>query len=209
MKNSIRTNVYIDGFNFYYGATKGTPYKWLDLSHLCQMLLPNDNIQEIKYFTALVKGWAHDPNQPLRQATYLRALQTIPNLTVVYGHFLTHSAKMLQSGSNPRKWINVDKTEEKGSDVNLASHLLLDAFTEKIDVAVLITNDSDLAEPVRIVRNVLNLPVGILNPHQRHSVELKRLATFIKRIRSSHLEQSQFPENMEDSKGKFYKPPQW
>ena len=116
---------------------------------------------------------------------------------------------MLKSGSNPREWVNVDKTEEKGSDVNLASHLLWDAFSGKIDVAVLITNDSDLAEPVRIVRNVLNLPVGILNPHQRHSVELKQLATFIKRIRVNHLKQSQFATNLADGKGKFYKPPQW
>jgi hypothetical protein len=46
----------------------------------------------------------------------------------------------------------VDKTEEKGSEVNLASHLLRDAFSKRFEVAVLITNDSDLAEPVRIVR---------------------------------------------------------
>jgi len=52
----------------------------------------------------------------------------------------------------------VDKTEEKGSEVNLASHLLRDAFSKKFEVAVLITNDSDLAEPVRIVARELGLP---------------------------------------------------
>ena len=209
MKKPIRTNVYIDGFNLYYGATRGTPYKWLDLSKLCKFLLPQDNIQSIKYFTALVKGWPHDPDQPIRQASYLRALQTIPNLTVVYGHFLTHTARMVKTGSNPREWITVDKTEEKGSDVNLASYLLWDAFTGKFDVAVLMTNDSDLAEPARIVRNVLNLPVGIINPHERHSNELKQLATFIKRIREKHLKNSQFPNSMTDAKGIFYKPSKW
>ncbi len=71
--------------------------------------------------------------------------------------------------------MNVDQTEEKGSDVNLASHLLWDAFTGKIDVAVLITTDSDLAEPVKIVRSVVNLPVGILNPHQRQRVKATNL----------------------------------
>jgi hypothetical protein len=49
-----KVNVYIDGFNLYYGALKGTPYKWLDLSRLCQTLLPSDTIHEIKYFTARV-----------------------------------------------------------------------------------------------------------------------------------------------------------
>jgi len=205
----MRTNVYVDGFNLYYGATRNTPYKWLDLAKLCSLLLPHDHIQEIKYFTALVKGRPHDPNQPIRQQAYLRALKTIPNLSVIYGGFLTHSTRMVKTGSNPREWVTVDKTEEKGSDVNLASHLLLDAFTNNIDVAVLITNDSDLAEPVRIVRNIVNLPVGIINPHQHHSIQLKTHATFIKRIRVSDLKQSQFPFNMVDTGGSFYKPSAW
>ena len=207
MKKPIRTNIYIDGFNLYYGATKDTPYKWLDLLKLCKLLLPHDQIHEIKYFTARVSGRPHDPKQPIRQQAYLRALQTIPSLTVFYGHFLTHSAKMVLTGSRKSVWV--DKTEEKGSDVNLASHLLHDAFTGGFEVAVLITNDSDLAEPVRIVRQALNLPVGILNPHDRQSVELRQHATFVKWIKENHLKKSQFPANMEDSKGKFYKPPQW
>ena len=52
----------------------------------------------------------------------------------------------------------MDKTEEKGSDVNLASHLLRDAFSKKFEVAVLITNDSDLAEPVWIVAHETRTP---------------------------------------------------
>ncbi len=50
------TNVYIDGFNLYYGAVKNTPYRWLNLSALCRHMLPNDQIQSIKYFTAKVSG---------------------------------------------------------------------------------------------------------------------------------------------------------
>lgn len=172
-------------------------------------MLPKDQIQDIKYFTALVKGRPHDPKQSIRQLVYLRALKTIPNLSIIYGDFLTHPQKMVKTGSNPRQWVTVDKTEEKGSDVNLASHLLLDAFTGKFDVAVLITNDSDLAEPVRIVRQVVNLPVGIINPHQRHSVTLKQYATFMRRIRMNHLRQSQFPHVMIDTKGSFHKPSTW
>lgn len=76
----MRTFVYIDGFNFYYGAVKNTPYKWLDFSKLCQHLLSPNQILKIKYFTARVKARPSDPRQPIRQQTYLRALQTIPKL---------------------------------------------------------------------------------------------------------------------------------
>jgi hypothetical protein len=52
--------------------------------------------------------------------------------------------------------VRVLKVEEKGSDVNLASHLLLDAFQGSFDVAAVLSNDSDLIEPMRIVSQVLN-----------------------------------------------------
>jgi hypothetical protein len=39
-----RTNVYIDGFNLFYGALKASPYKWLDPEALCHHLLPKDSI---------------------------------------------------------------------------------------------------------------------------------------------------------------------
>ena len=110
---------------------------------------------------------------------------------------------MVLTGSNPVQKVWVDKTEEKGSDVNLAAHLLRDAYNRRFEVAVLITNDSDLVEPVRIARRELNLPVGYLNPHQHHSTELKREATFMKRIRQADLAASQFPTVMRDSKGHF------
>lgn len=204
-----RVNVYIDGFNLYYGSLKRTPYKWLDVSKLCQILLPNDTIQSIKFFTANVSARPHDQHLPMRQQTYFRALKTIPNLSIILGHFLTHSVPMTLTGSNPGKRVWVDKTEEKGSDVNLATHLLHDGFKGLFDIAVVISNDSDLAEPVRVVKQVLNLGIGILNPHQTHSTTLQKYATFVKRIRQSHLIASQFANPMTDTKGIFHKPQGW
>jgi uncharacterized LabA/DUF88 family protein len=204
-----RVNVYIDGFNLYYGALKQTPYKWLDVSRLCQTLLPSDTIQEIKYFTARVSARPTKPTSAHDQALYIRALKTIPNLTIKYGHFLTHTVPMYLAAVAPPKKVWVEKTEEKGSDVNLASHLVRDAFHKEFEVAVLITNDSDLAEPVRIVAEELKISVGILNPHQHHSKELQRYATFVKRIRQGHLLASQFPATLRDSRGIFSKPVGW
>jgi hypothetical protein len=116
---------------------------------------------------------------------------------------------MYLTNVDPAQKVWVDKTEEKGSDVNLASHLLRDAFQNRFELAVLITNDSDLAEPVRIVKEELNLPIGILNPHQYHSRELRQYATFIKRIRQGDLSSSQFPQTLTDRKGTFAKPAGW
>ena len=102
----------------------------------------------------------------------------------------------------------VDRTEEKGSDVNIAAHLLRDAFMRRFEVAVLVANDSDLVEPVRIVRAEMGLPVGILNPHEHHSKVLRPLATFVKRIRQSDLIASQFPDEILGADGRIIRKPQ-
>ena len=90
----MKTIVYVDGFNLYYGAVKDTPYKWLNILRLCQLLLPKNQIVKIKYFTALVTARPSDPDQPNRQQLFLRALHTIPGLEIIYGHFLEHEVLM-------------------------------------------------------------------------------------------------------------------
>ena len=208
MKNPNNTIVYIDGFNLYYGCCKGTRYKWLDLSLLCNNLLPKHSISEIKYFTAMVSG--NKANEKvLRQQLFLRAQETNPNFKIILGHFLTHIVSARAVNPNPDKFVDVYKTEEKGSDVNIATHLLCDAYNKKFDVAVLVTNDSDLVEPVKVVVSELKLKVGIINPHPRHGGDLKKHATFYKNIWKSFLKKSQFPNTLTDSKGKFHKPPGW
>lgn len=73
----MRTSVYVDGFNLYYGALKGTPFKWLDMVSLFDKVLqPRHRILRVKYFTARVSGTPADPSKPQRQDIYLRALQT-------------------------------------------------------------------------------------------------------------------------------------
>jgi len=51
-----RSIIYIDGFNLYYGAVKNTPWKWLDMEKYFSLLLPDADIQIIKYFTAKIHG---------------------------------------------------------------------------------------------------------------------------------------------------------
>ena len=111
MEVLLKANIYVDGFNLYYGALKNTPYRWLDIAKLCRIMLPRDTINQIKYFTALVNPRPTDPDQLTRQQIYLRALQTIPNLEIIYGHFLTHEI-MMPLASPKSGYVKVIKTEE-------------------------------------------------------------------------------------------------
>ena len=206
---AMKTNIYVDGFNLYYGAVKSTPYRWLNIAAMCRLLLPHDQINQIKYFTALVDPRPGDPDQRVRQETYLRALATIPNLSIIYGFFLTHEVTMPLAGPSGG-YARVVKTEEKGSDVNIATHLLADGFKNEYELAVVVSNDSDLLLPIRFVTEELGKPVGLFNPQKKHpSVTLLPHARFVKRIRTGVLAKSQFPATLTDRNGTFAKPASW
>lgn len=204
---TLKTNVYIDGFNLYYGCARNSPHRWLDLDALCRALLPKNTIHRIRYFTALVTPRPHDPQQRNRQEIYLRALKTLPNLTIHHGSFLASKTWMMKADGTGT--VQVLKSEEKGSDVNLASHLLIDCYRGDCDIAVIVSNDSDLAFPIDHVKRHLGKTIGILNPHKRPSRDLHPLANFYKPIRSGALAACQFPPSLTDADGTFHKPPSW
>lgn len=210
-----RTIVYVDGFNLYYGSLRKTNYKWLDLKALFANLLGSrHHITEIKYYTAAISDRGGNAGARQRQKLYLLALKThIPELSIHYGHYLTHQikAKVCNPTQGQPPYVTVFKTEEKGSDVNLALHLLNDAWLDKYDCAVLVSNDSDLAEAMRLVKAQHNKTIGLIVPGdekiRKPSRELAQHATFIKRIRRPILEASQLPQQIPNST--LYKPDAW
>ena len=225
-----RTIIYIDGFNLYHRSLKNTPYKWVDYKALFSKILPKDcEITAIKYFTANVSGLG-DISRPQRQATYIRALKAhISEISIYYGKFLSHPATMPLANRNyPKRetdiyyrdgeggliFKRVVKVEEKGSDVNLSVHILNDAWLDKYDSAVLVSNDSDIAgalslikdhhptkkrcwiipfdaEPLRarLERRGVNKERGL-----RPSQELRKKADHIWKIREGSLANSQLPD---------------
>lgn len=207
----MRTFVYIDAFNLYYGCLRKTPYRWLDLDAFCRILLPKNDIRRIKYFTARVGVRPGDRAQPVRQQLYLRALATIPHVEIHFGHYLSHEVFMplADPPTSGSRFVKVLKTEEKGSDVNLATHLISDAYEKRFDIAVLVSNDSDLLGPVNLVKERLGKKIGILNPQKHPAFVLRNAATFFKQIRPSSLAKSQFPSAMSDVHGTFHKPSSW
>jgi uncharacterized LabA/DUF88 family protein len=207
-----RTNVYIDGFNLFYGALKGSPYKWLDLEALCHQLLPKDSIHRIRYFTAKVSARPGDPQLPVRQQTYLRALATLPTVSVHLGVFYVSNTRAYLANPPPSgpKTAEIIKTEEKGSDVALATYLMLDGCRGDCDTAVLITNDSDLREPLRLAREELGLTTGVINPHPASRRSRALQATFFKQLRPGALAASQFSRQLTSRSGrKITKPADW
>lgn len=207
----MRTNVYVDGFNLYYGCLKETPYRWLDLRRLCERLLPSHQIHRIRYFTAKVSARPQDPGQPVRQETYLRAIQTLPEVTVHFGHYLCRPTRLPLESPSPGgpTTVSVMKSDEKGTDVNIATYLLFDGFEKDYEQAVVISNDSDLQTPIELVRTKLHLPVGVVFPTSRGrhpSQVLRKTATFVREIREKLLRESQFPAVVD---GSIHKPVGW
>jgi len=211
----LRTYIYVDGFNLFYGAVKDTPHKWLDLKALFKGILkPYNQIQAIKYYTAMVSARPGDLNAPTHQTAYLRALKAhIPELSVTMGVFLQNTVTMCLAkppliGS---KFAQVLKTEEKGSDVNLALHMLNDAWNDLYDCAVVCSNDSDLSEALRIVKTERKKKIILAVPgdpkDRPPSNQLRRYANYVLSIPVAALAASQLPNPIPGTR--LHKPPGW
>jgi hypothetical protein len=208
----VRTNVYVDAFNLYYRAVKGTPYKWLNIDALIHAMYSFVSINKIRYFSANIRPRPDDPTKAQRQEVYFRALGTIPHLTIHKGHYAERIKSMPLAESPTHECVRVISTEEKGSDVNLASYLLVDAFKGDYEVAIVLSNDSDLEEPIRLVKSEFGLPVYVLNPERdpkSMARQLLAVADNYRVITTEALSKCQFPASLVDSTGSFLKPSTW
>jgi len=108
--------------------------------------------------------------------------------------------------------VQVLRTEEKGSDVNLATYLLVDCFENDCDEAVVISNDSDLALPIKMVTTKFGKAVRIINPHPKKKLSgdlIKVASSYMRTINKKVLAACQFPTTLADSQGAFTKPATW
>ncbi len=205
----MRTIVYIDGFNLYYRMLQAVPaYKWLNLKDLsANVLREKHEVIQVNYYTARVAG-NEDKDAPRRQQIYLDALQTVPEIQAHFGKFLTKKKWAKFATKPPRtkpeakftepypRVAMIWKTEEKGSDVNLASHLVRDACKGKFEAAAVLSNDTDLIEPIRIVKEEMGLPVALLTPVGDPAIRLVEAASFVRHVKRHHLRRSQFPDRI-------------
>jgi len=197
-----RVIVYIDGFNLYYGAVKSTPaLKWLDLERFCKLLRPNDDVQAVKYFTALING----PTKPNQEA-YLRALATTPLVSVILGKFKDKNVRCGVTTCTHLASKRFKVPEEKRTDVNIAISMLDDCYQDLCDHLILFSGDSDLVPAVSLIRlrfaaKTVTVYVPSNNPIRGAAVELRLAATKHRNLPLSLLPNAQFPDAIPDGGG--------
>ncbi|MFA6470465.1 MAG: NYN domain-containing protein [Candidatus Latescibacterota bacterium] len=222
-----RVIAYIDGFNLYFGAVKGhNEYKWLDLFKFCKLLMSGDDLLEVKYFTAKVNGNG-DPSRPYRQKLFWDALKAInPNVKIIEGKFRIDKksyylaehqyikdpiTKKISAPKPSNNKVYIIKPEEKGTDVNLAVHLVNDAYKDLFDIALVISNDSDLTEALKITKYECNKEIALANPHigQLYGIALgfKKLNLLNRKITPQQLLSCQMPDFIPSTN--IHKPSEW
>ncbi len=165
-----RVVVYIDGFNLYFGMREAgfDNCRWLDVSRLSQSFLSSDQtLVGIKYFTSRV---SNNPDKQKRQTTYIEALET-QGVRIVYGHYQDGAQECKRCGHIWRV------AKEKMTDVNIATAMIIDAYQDKFDTAILISGDSDLVPPIKAVHeNFKDKKVTVAFPPKRHNVSVAAVA---------------------------------
>jgi uncharacterized LabA/DUF88 family protein len=197
-----RVITYIDGFNLYYGLKDGglNRFYWLDLRMLSlQLLRPQQKLVEVKYFTARVSA---PPDKRKRQSDYLEALTIHCGIVPFEGHFL---GRTIECHGCRRTWAD---HEEKMTDVNVATEMLTDAFQIRMDVALLISGDSDLVPPIRAIRRLFpKVRVVVAFPPNRFSRDLVNNAHGHVFIDEPKLGRSQLPDEVKKPDGYILKRP--
>ena len=153
---------------------------------------------------------AGNPSAPRDQQVYFSALGTLSTVEIHYGSFMAKK-KWRPLVSNPGQFVEIHDTEEKGSDVNLAVHLLNDAWADRFDVALVLSQDTDLTEPLRILTHERGKKVGLVWLDSRQpDAGMKAASSFVLHVRPAALRVAQFADPLPRATGaSIVKPVGW
>jgi hypothetical protein len=173
--------VYIDGFSLYYGAVKGTPYRWLNLVALADDLLEDDEVLETRYYVSV------DPDQERRerQATYLEALATLNRLAILDVP-ATDPCSMLAADLSARA-----------------------ALVGRDGVSLVVSDDGRLTPSVGACFEEHRHSCGVASPSGRFHPQLRTRAGFRKRVGKARLIACVLPDPVYGADGAFHKPAGW
>ena len=139
--------VYIDGFNWYFSIFQQRPaWKGLNVLSFFQELRLDENVISVKLFSAIVEPHIENSSKKIRQLTYFAALKTLPKVEIIQGTYQQRTVKC--RASCQQEYL---VAEEKKTDVNIAIHLIDDAYKNKTDSMVLVSGDSDLEPAITYV----------------------------------------------------------
>lgn len=215
----MKTSLYVDGFNVYYGCFKrqrrrcAPADKWLDWRALAEKIAGADStVHQIHYFTAHVHRSTSDPDQNLRQELYFRAIDAIPGVQIHYGKHIpvTRLGQLVKPdpaslGVWPKQLVTIEMFEEKGSDVNLAVKLVDDAWAKEVDRAIVLSNDTDLISAIKVARR--HIRVDVVSPQEFLAKELKKAASYSWTLDVALLRQCRMPVPQISRDGVLLYPP--
>lgn len=195
-----RVICYIDGYNLYFGLRDKsrvksqtgvlvnqhwTKFMWLDLVKLsCSILRSDQVLVATKYFTSRIRT---KPDSERRQSAYLDALGTLTGLSIYFGQFQPDPKECDRCGHRAYH------PQEKRTDVNIATHMIVDAVNHRYDTALLISGDSDQVPTIEAVRSQFKKDVVVAFPPERFSADLQAVATSTYRIGASKFAVSIMP----------------
>ena len=226
-EKTLKTIVYVDGFNLYFGCLKSNKARrWLDIQKLFKRLChendPLSEVVETKYFTAPIKSKLSPRGAASSdaQSVYLRALaRHCSGLKVILGNYQIVRNTLLidQNPINFDQKAAVIRPEEKQTDVNIAVHMLCDAAEGLCEQQVLVTNDTDCVPILEAIGDRYpSIRLGVIAPLpdgervRRPSAELAHLANWSRdSIRDEELRDSQLPEIVKTKKRYLRKPSHW
>ncbi len=221
----MKTIIYIDGYNLYYGLVKNTKYKWLDLhslfSEIAKIQNPQSQIVSIKYFTApvITKFSQHKEKSQQSQNYYHKALCTKSEncIEIINGYFDVDmsSPVLYQKPIDLKARVKTWKLEEKQTDVNIALEMYRDATQGQCKQQILVSSDSDLIPALNYISNdfidiVLGLVLPRSNSNKRKNKGLSQYANWTRtHINNDELEKHQLPNKIPTKKKPIYKPKYW
>lgn len=224
------TIAYIDGYNFYYGRLRNTPYKWINVFKLveiiCSIQEPSTKLVKVKYFTAPSKARfaRNGQNAPQSQTRYHNALKQIcgESLDIIKGYHTVEKATppVYQKPVDRNKTVAVWRFEEKQTDVNIAVHMYRDAIQAKYKQQVIMSNDSDLECALKYIKeDVGDLKLGLIIPRKKESTDykLRPITEYLNQysdwtrthILDEECNHSLMPDMVPTMKKPIYKPDYW
>jgi len=200
-----RVIAYIDGFNLYYGMMDAGfgRYRWLNVQALVQSLLkPGQKLLQVNYFTTLI---INDLEGRLRQRALLEALRTQELVKVFFGKFQKQQYNCMLCGNEFQREC------EKMTDTAIVTELVKDYYENKFDAAMIISGDTDLLPPMRLVNETGdNKRVLVAFPPERVNEEMRLFAKGSMVIGRKKLADSQFPGLIVGVDGQeIHKPDGW
>jgi 6-hydroxy-3-succinoylpyridine 3-monooxygenase len=232
----LRTRLYVDGYNLYYGCLKNTPHKWLDPLALAERILPSVLYERngvpsrsefstpaVKYFTApILSAFARSEDSVACQSQYHAALraQLGRRLEIISGYYDARPARAHEclkgKPANKSPVVAIWKLEEKQSDVALALHAFCDALLDEVDQVIVMTNDSDFVPAMQMIRQHTDAVLGLIVPvrvgdgRSRVNRALNEYAHWTRtHILDEEIATSQLPPLVRRRHGAIHKPLSW